>query len=67
MILSSAELFSKYFFSKNSTRITIRVANCLDPGQTNVMLGLILIQTVYKGHQATFRSKVKEMYLIENF
>ena len=52
--LSSADFFfSKSTFSKNSSRNTIRVSNSLDPDQAQQNIGLIWVQTVFKGYQQT--------------
>ena len=39
MILSSADFFSKFTFSKNSFKDTIRVSNSLDPDQARCSVG----------------------------
>ena len=46
-------IFSKSTFSKNYFRSTIRVSNSLDPDQTNILSGLIWVQTVCKSYHQT--------------
>ena len=55
LFLSSADFFSKSFFSKKKKtfRNTIRVSNSLDPDQARRSVHLIWLQTVFKGYQQT--------------
>ena len=46
MLFCRLLIFSKSSFSKNSFRNTIRVSNSLVPDQTDVLSGLIWVQTV---------------------
>ena len=41
----------KIIFSKKKTRDAIRVSNSLDPDQTDILSGLIWVQTICKGYQ----------------
>ena len=51
----SADFFSKFNFSKNSFRNTIRVSNGWIQIRTDLQSVLIWIQTVCKGYQLTAR------------
>ena len=44
---------SKSTFMKSSFMNTTRLSNSLDPGQGNVLSGMIGVQTVCKGYQQT--------------